>query len=170
MCGIIAVYEFGIRDSKVGRANQPSRGWHRKYILLVLCICISNPLSAVIVLETPQTEVLVVVTDRIGERNNTPATSLSFPLCSIAITAKHQGRGYLAITHTPLVFGSDIVPYQLFCDTLDSILPTVLPYECNPFFSLTIPMTKLSVMISRPLQRERASYSSEVFLHLKLES
>ncbi len=170
MYGIITVYGYTIRDSKVGRTNQPNRRLHKICMFLVFCLCTCNPLSAVIVLETPQTEVLVVVTDRKGERNNTPASSLSFPLCSIAVKAKHQGRGYLEVTHTPLVFGSDLVPYQLFCDTREMILPTALPYECNSFLPLTIPMTELSVMLSRPLLRERSLYTSVVFLHLKLEA
>ena len=152
------------------RTNQVNRRYNTIGIMLVLCLCAWNSLSAAIVMETPQTEVIVSVIDRIEERKSTPSTSLMLPLCSISITAKHHGRGYLLITHTSLMSEFEEIPYQLFCNTRNLLLPDTIPYECNPFLPLTIPVTKLSVMLSRPLQRERSSYTSEIFVHLKLEA
>lgn len=152
------------------RAYQDSSRYKKAGIILVLCLCAWSSLSAAIVMETPQTEVIVSVIDRIEERKSTPSTSLMLPLCSISITAKHHGRGYLEITHTSLISGFEEIPYQLFCNTSNQLLPDVIPYVCNPFLPLTIPITKLSVMLSRPLQQDRPSYTSEVFVHLKLEA
>ena len=93
-----------------------------------------------------------------------------FPLCSILIIAKHYGDGYLQITHTPLINGFEEVPYQLFCEDLQAIIPEVLSYRCNPYLPLTIPLTKLSVQLSKPLPRARSSYTSDVTVHVKLEA
>ena len=163
-------YRYDIRDRKVGKTNQASRRYNRIRVMLVLCLCAWQSLSAAIVMETPPIEVKVSVTDKIEERNNTPSTSLLLPLCSIVITAKHHGRGYLHITHTALINGVEEVPYQLFCDNRVMILPDVLSYECSPFIPLTIPMTTLSVMLAMPLRVERSFYTSMIFLHLKLEA
>ncbi len=170
MYGTIILYRYDTRDRKVSRTKQTSRRYNKIGIILVLCLCACQPLSAAIVMETPQTEVKVFITDRIEERNSTPSTSLFLPLCSIVITAKHYGKGYLQIFHTPLVNGFEEVSYQLFCDNLQTILPDTLSYSCNPYLPLTIPMTKLSANLTRPLLGERSSYSSKVILHLRLET
>ncbi len=138
-------------------------------ILLVLCFCAFGQLYPAIVLETPQTEVKIFLADRVEERSQLSPTSLTIPLCSIAVTAKHNGEGYLQITHTPLSNGFEAVPYTLYCDNLREALPDVLSYTCNPSIPMTIPLTWISAQLSRALQGARSSYSSQVFLHLMLE-
>jgi len=150
--------------------NQASNRYRKAGIILVLCLCAWNPLSAVIVMETPQTEVKIAVFDRLEERNSTPSSSLMLPLCSIVITAKHHGKGYLQILHTPLSNGVEQIPYQLFCDNRGENLADLLSYECSPFFPLTIPMTRLSVKLTRALKGQRTSYRSDIFLYLTLEA
>ena len=154
----------------MGRINQANKRCCKIRIMLVLCLCAWQSLSAVIVLETPQTGVKILVTDRIQNLNNTASNSMLLPLCIITINAKHPGRGYLEITHTPLMSEGEEVPYQLFCDNNGSLIPDVLSYTCSPFIPLTISLTMLSAKLARPLQGERSSYSSMVFFHLKLEA
>jgi len=151
------------------RTNQASRKYYKIGIILVLCFCAWQALSAAIVLETPQTEVKIFVTDRKEERNKTSPSSQTFPLCSIAIMAKHYGKGYLNISYTPLINGVDVVAYLLFSEDSQEILPDVLSYRGNPHLPLTIPLAKLYVMLAKPLPGARSSYSSDVILHLKLE-
>ncbi|MBI9094891.1 MAG: hypothetical protein JEY71_08430 [Sphaerochaeta sp.] len=120
-------------------------------------------------METPQTEVKIFVTDRKEERDITPPTALQLPLCSIVVKAKHYGKGYLQIFHTPLVNEVEEVSYQLFCDNLQKNLPDILSYSCNPYLPLTIPVAEFSADLARPLRGDRASYSSNVIVHLKLD-
>lgn len=162
------IYRYDIRNHEVGRNSRASRRCD-KCVLLVLCLCALQPVFAAIVMETPQTEVKIFLTDRKEERNNTPLTSLQLPLCSIVITAKHYGKGYLQIFHTPLVNEVESVPYQLFCDYLQKNFPDVLSYSSSPYLPFTIPMTKLSANLARPLLGDWTSYSSNVIVHLKLD-
>lgn len=150
--------------------KQASRRNNKIGIILVLSLCAWHSLYAAIVLETPQTEVKVFVNDRKIERDNTPSTSLLLPLCTILVTAKHYGEGYLQISHTPLMNGVEKVSYQLICDDLQIIISDILSYKCNPFLPLTIPLTKLSVLLSKPLSMARSFYTSNVTVHLKLEA
>lgn len=154
----------------MGRINQANKRCSKIRIMLVLYLCAWQSLSAVIVLETPQTGVKILVTDRIQELNNTTSNSLLLPLCIITINAKHPGKGYLEITHTPLMSEGEEAPYQLFCDNIGSLIPDVLSYTCSPFIPLTISLTMLSAKLARPLQGELSSYSSMIFFHLKLEA
>lgn len=151
------------------RTNQDSKRFSKVCIILVLSLCAWQSLYAAIVLETPQTEVKVFVTDRFEERKALPPASLLLPLCSIAIKAKHTGKGYLKISHTALYNEFETVPYELYCENTEGIFPDILDYTCNPYLPLTIPLTELSVILSSPLSSDRSSYSSEVSLHLKLE-
>lgn len=152
------------------RTNQADRRYSKIGIILVVLLCVWPSLSAVIFMETPQTEVQLFVSDLKSDRDNTPSTSQRLPLCSILIIAKHRGLGYLEITHTPLVSDFEVVPYQLFCENLQEMLPDVLSYRCNPFLPLTIPLTKLSVQLSKSLLGARSSYISDVTVHLRLEA
>lgn len=152
------------------KTYQASKRYHKIGIILVLFLCAWQSLSAAIVLETPQTEVKVFVIDRIEERNETPYSSLSFPLCMVIINAKHPSVGYLHISHTPLINEFEQFDYQLFCEDLGILLPDVISYRCSPFLPLTITLTKLSVKLAMPLSKERSSYTSEISLHLKLEA
>lgn len=163
------LHRYDIRDDMMGRANQ-TRRYSKVLIILMLLLCFKSFLYAAIILETPQTEVKVFVTDRMEERKELPASSLVFPLCSIVLTAKHHGKGYLEIYHTPLSNGLEMVSYNLLCDNLGATLPDILTYKCNPSFPLTIPLTKISAELSRVLQGDRSSYHSEVFLHVWLDT
>lgn len=169
-CATLIANRYDIRDRGMRRINQANKRCIKVWIILVLYLCAWQSLSAVIVLETPQTGVRVFVTDRIEQLNNTTSNSLLLPLCTISINAKHPGRGYLEITHTPLMSEGEEVPYQLFCDNIGSLIPDVLSYTCSPFIPLTISLTMLSAKLARPLQGARSSYSSMVFFHLKLEA
>lgn len=151
-------------------ADQPNRRYRKILIIVALSLCAWQQLYAVIVLETPQTEVKVLVVDRVAERNALAPTSLLLPLCSIVITAKHHGKGYLEITYTPLNNEIEEVSYRLFCDNLEMIIPGSFSYCSNPYIPLTVPLTMLSVKLSHPLQSVHISYHSEVFFHLKLEA
>ncbi len=153
----------------MGRTNQASRKCNKTSIILVLCLCAWHSVFAAIVMETPKTELKIFVTDRKEERDNTLLSSLQLPLCSIVITAKHKGKGYLQIFHTPLTNGVEEVSYQLFYDDRHEILPSVISYDSNPFLPLTIPIMKLSANLIRPLLGDHSSYSSDVVLHLMLD-
>lgn len=145
------------------------RKYNKIITLLVLCLFTLAPLYPAIVMRTSQTEMKIVVTDRVQERNTLPSSSLILPLCSIAITAKHQGRGYLKIFHTSLTSGFEEVPYTLYCDDRWARLSETLSYICSPSIPLTIPLTNISAHLTRALQKERSSYTSEVFFHLIFE-
>ncbi|NBK22138.1 MAG: hypothetical protein EOM68_08945 [Spirochaetia bacterium] len=154
----------------MSRPSQTSRRYSKIGIILIVFFCTWHSLFSAIVLETPQTEVKLFVSDLKSERDTTPTTSQLLPLCSILIIAKHRGQGYLLVTHTPLVSPLEVVSYELFCETRQENIFDALSYSCNPFLPLTIPLTKLSVQLAKPLQGARSSYSSDVFVHLKLEA
>jgi len=142
------------------------RKYNKIITLLVLCLFMLVPLYPAIVMRTSETEMHVAVTDRVEERTSLPASSLILPLCSIVITAKHQGKGYLKIFHTPLTNGLGEVPYTLYLDDRSSRFPDALSYQCSPSIPLTIPLATISALLTRPLPGARSSYSSEVFVYL----
>lgn len=159
---------YDIRDSIMDRDNQENKC--RKILaILVLLLCAGQLLHATIVLETPQTEVKVVVTDRMGERSELPFFARILPLCSILISAKHKGSGLLKITHSPLHNEFERVNYTLLCDVMEGALPDTLSYTCDSAIPLIIPLTRISIELDKPLQGDRSSYTSEVYLHLRLD-
>lgn len=138
-------------------------------VFFLASLCSFQTLSSAIILESSRPEVTLLVTDRALERSNTPTTSLKIPLCTLAISAKHQGEGRLLISHTSLSNGVEIVPYELFCDTLGKDLPDSLSYVCRSDMYLTIPLTKICAQLNKSLGKERDSYSSYVSFNLVLE-
>lgn len=150
------------------RANQATKP-NRVVILLVLCLCTCSLISGAIVLETSQTEMILTVTDRMEERDKLSSNTLSLPLCSLVITAKHRGKGYLEITHTPLYDGTRMVAYTLYCDIRSESLPVIISYKGNPSVPLTIPLSRVTALLDRTLLGDRSSYRSNIFLHLRLE-
>ena len=151
------------------RKYKDFRRFKRLVITFALCLFTWHPLSAIIVMDTSQTELRVVVTDRVEERNSISFPSLQLPLCTIVIVAKHYGKGYLQIIHNTLSDGVEEISYTILCDNLGSRVSGVIPYECSPFLPLTIPLTKLSVELKRPLPAEHSSYSSLIIFIIKLE-
>jgi len=150
------------------RGNQANKC--RKILaILVLLLCAGQLLYAAIVLETPQTEVKIGVTDRMAERSELPFSARILPLCSILISAKHKGSGLLEITHSPLYNDLERVNYTLFCDAMEGALPGTLSYKCDSAVPLTIPLTRISIELDKSLQGDRSSYTSEVYLHLRLD-
>lgn len=148
---------------------EPMRKSNKIRTLLVLCLSILVPLYPAIVMRTSETEMHVVVTDRVEERTSLPAPSLILPLCSIVLKAKHQGKGYLRIFHTPLTNELGEVPYTLYLDDHGSRFPDSLSYQCSPSIPLTIPLANISAHLTQPLPGGRSSYRSEVFVHLAFE-
>ena len=68
------LHRYDIRDDMMGRANQ-ARIYSKVLIILMIFLCFTPFLYAAIILETPQTEVKIFVTDRMEERKELPASS-----------------------------------------------------------------------------------------------
>lgn len=137
--------------------------------ILVLLSGFSYTLFAAITLETTQVEIRVMLHDKKAERNMSDPKNLQLPLCSIALEAKHPGKGYLSITHSPLIQGDDTIYYRVFSETAELFPGESIPYTANPYIPTIVHIANLDVLLSWPLQASSQSYSSDIVVHLALE-
>ncbi len=124
-------------------------------------------LQSAISLQTPSTDVLVVI-EPVGF--NTSAVSLLIPICDLSLIAKHPGFGKVFIDHTPFSKQDEILMYQLVSEhglDFDGAEP-FLYYVQGPLHE-TVSIGRLWARLVRPFGSDARQYSSTIRVNLVLE-
>lgn len=135
--------------------------------LCLLIVLLPSALQAAITLQTPSTDVLIVV-EPIAD--NGSDGSLLVPICDLTLVAKHQGFGRVFIDHTPLFYQTEVVMYQLVSERgLDFERSEPFLYRVQGQLHEEVSIGRLWARLGGPLGSARASYTSTLRVNLVLE-
>lgn len=149
------------------RRIQLSKATHCILLVGLLCLLVPSNLRAAITLQTPSTDVVIVIEPL---SFNTADASLLIPICDVSLVAKHPGFGRVYIEHTPLSGPMELVMYQLISENgLDfERSEPFLYYVRGPLYE-EVPIGRLWARLIQPFKGEAQQYSSTLRLNLVLE-
>ena len=136
-------------------------------LIVLLCLFVPSSLQAAITLQTPSTDVLIVVEPIASNGND---GSLLIPICDLTLVAKHPGFGRVFIEHTPLLSQTDVVMYQLVSERgLDFERSEPFLYRVQGQLHEEVPIGRLWARLVRPLGSTKTLYFSTLRVNLVLE-
>lgn len=136
-------------------------------LIVLLCLFVPSLLQAAITLQTPSTDVLIVVEPIAFNGSD---GSLLVPICDLTLVAKHPGFGRVFIEHTPLLYQTEVVMYQLVSERgFDFERSEPFLYRVQGQLHEEVPIGRLWARLVRPLSSTKTLYSSTLRVNLVLE-
>ncbi len=153
--------------SRTWRRIQLCKAAYCGFLLCLLCLLVPSDLRAAISLQTPSTDVVIVIEPL---PFNTSDASLLVPICDVSLVAKHPGFGRVYIEHTPLSSPMEMVMYQLVSEIgLDfERSKPFLYYARGPHYE-EVSIGRLWARLIKPFKGDAQQYSSTLRLNLVLE-
>ncbi len=153
--------------SRTWRRIQLCKAAYCGFLLCLLCLLVPSDLRAAISLQTPSTDVVIVIEPL---PFNTLDASLLIPICDVSLVAKHPGFGRVYIEHTPLSSPLEMVMYQLVSENgLDFERSEPFLYYVQGALHEEVSIGRLWARLIKPFKGDAQQYSSTLRLNLVLE-
>lgn len=155
------------KRSRSVRRTQRCKAANFGLLLCLLCLASPSELRSAITLQTPSTDVVIVVEPVPFDGSD---ASLLIPICDVTLMAKHPGFGRVYIDHTPLSNQFEMVMYQLVSERgLDFERSEPFLYYVRGALHEEISIGRLWARLVRPLGTRGNLYSSTLRVNLVLE-